>query len=94
MLYNLIVKRDPPAGEVNYGGYDNPKIDALTGQIAVETDREKRLSMINEAATVLQQDFGYIPLHQQTLAWAAKDTVSLVQPADNYFPLRYVRVKE
>ena len=94
VLFNVIATRNPPSGEVNYGNYSNPKIDALTGEIAVETDREKRLSLINEAATVLQKDFGYIPLHQQTLAWAAKDTVTLVQPADNYFPLRYVRVKE
>jgi hypothetical protein len=27
------------------------------------------------------------------LVWAARDTVELAQPADDFFPLRYVRVK-
>jgi peptide/nickel transport system substrate-binding protein len=42
---------------------------------------------------ILQKDFGYIPLHQQVIAWAAKSNIELVQMADNYFPLRFVRVK-
>lgn len=93
VLLNLIVTRNPPAGEVNDGGYSNPKIDALTDQIAVETDPAKRTAMIHDTAALLQKDFGYIPLHQQVIAWAAKSNIELVQMADNYFPLRLVRVK-
>ena len=37
--------------------------------------------------------FPHIPLHQQVIAWAAKANIDLVQLADNYFPLRFVRVK-
>ncbi|MBS0560598.1 MAG: ABC transporter substrate-binding protein [Proteobacteria bacterium] len=93
VLYNLIVSRKLPAGEVNYGGYSNPKVDALTDQIAVETDQAKRDAMIDEAAKIVQDDVGYIPLHQQVIAWAARKNIELVQQADNYFPLRFVRVK-
>jgi peptide/nickel transport system substrate-binding protein len=41
----------------------------------------------------VQQDVGYIPLHQQVLAWAARSNIELVQLADDYFPLRFVRVR-
>ncbi len=78
---------------MNYGGYSNPQVDALTAKIAVETDAAKRLAMIADAARIVQQDVGYIPLHQQVLAWAARSNIELVQLADNYFPLRFVQVK-
>ncbi len=93
VLYNLIASRNLPQGEVNYGGYSNPKIDALTAKIAVETDPAKRDAMINDTIRILQQDVGYIPLHQQVIAWAARSNIQLVQLADDYFPLRFVRVK-
>ena len=92
-LYNLIVTRMSPAGEGNNGGYSNPAIDALADQMAVETDAGKRIAMIREAAVLLQKDVGYIPLHQQVVAWAAKANIDLVQIADNSFPLRLVQVK-
>ena len=41
----------------------------------------------------LQQDVGYIPLHQQVIAWAARSNIELVLLADNSFPLRFVQVK-
>jgi peptide/nickel transport system substrate-binding protein len=40
-----------------------------------------------------KDEVGNIPLHQQTMVWAARAGVELVQLADGYFPLRYVRVK-
>jgi peptide/nickel transport system substrate-binding protein len=33
------------------------------------------------------------PLHQQTVVWAARNNIDLVQEADDSFPLRYVTVK-
>ena len=93
VFFNLMATRDPPQGEANFAGYSNPRIDALTAQMAVETDPAKRTAMIHEAVGIVQRDFGYIPLHQQVIAWAAKSNVELVQMADNYFPLRFVRVK-
>jgi len=37
-------------------------------------------------------EVGHIPLHQQVVVWAARSNIALQQMADNYFPLRYVRV--
>ncbi|MGZ8255741.1 MAG: ABC transporter substrate-binding protein, partial [Burkholderiaceae bacterium] len=75
------------------GSYSNAKVDELTKAIAIETDVGKRNAMIAEAMKIHQDDFGHIPLHQQTLAWAMKKSVDLVQLADNYMFLKWVSVK-
>jgi peptide/nickel transport system substrate-binding protein len=94
-LLNLVQTRNKEthAGEFNLGGYSNPAIDALIGKVLVETDQEKRTDLVHAALKMVKEDFAYIPLHQQAVVWAAKSTIDLVQPADNYFPLRYVNVK-
>ncbi len=58
-----------------------------------ETDAAKRMAEISEAMKIHKEEFGHIPLHQQAVVWAARDTIDLVQLADNFFPLRYVTVK-
>ena len=93
VLYHVIATRKLPQGEMNYGGYSNARVDELTALIGTEQDPAKRNAMIREAAGIVQRDFGYIPLHQQNVAWAAKSNIELVQMADDYFPLRLVNVK-
>jgi peptide/nickel transport system substrate-binding protein len=92
MLFNLVGSRDGTRGVFNIGGYSNPKVDALIDQILVETDSGRRQAMIGEAFRIMHDDVAYIPLHQQTVVWAARESVALQQLADNTFPLRYVRV--
>ena len=45
------------------------------------------------ANQLLKDDYGYIPLHQQTIVWAMKQNVEVAQYADNFFPLRLVNIK-
>ncbi len=91
-LYNLAGTRDGVRGVFNNGGYSNPRFDELLNRIAVETDAARRQQLITEASRLLQEDVAYIPLHQQQVVWAARNTIQLQQQADNGFPLRYVRV--
>ena len=93
VLYNLVnTREDTGRGKFNLGGYSNPKIDALTDKIMSETDIDKRNKMIKEAFTLLHKDAGYIPLHQQALAWGKKDNIDLVQMANNMFRFYWVTV--
>jgi len=93
VLYNLIATpEDSGQGKFNVGGYSNPKVDELTAQILSETDATKRDAMIAEAFTLLHEDRGYIPLHQQGLAWGKRSNIELAQRADNQFMLYYVTV--
>ena len=64
-----------------------------TSQIAVELDPAKRQQLINEATKIHVDEVGHIPVHQQVVVWAARQNISLQLMADNYFPLRYVRVQ-
>jgi peptide/nickel transport system substrate-binding protein len=92
-LYNLAGTRDGIRGLFNDGGYSNPQFDALLDKIAVELDQTKRNAEIAEASKMLHDDAALAPLHQQTVVWAARNNIELVQEADDSFPLRYVTVK-
>ena len=91
-LFNLAGTRDGTRGVFNNGGYSNPRFDTLLDQIAVETTPARRQELITEASRLLQPDVAYIPLHQQQVVWASRTNVTLVQQADNGFPLRSVRI--
>jgi len=91
-FFNLMATRQGDRGMFNVGGWSNARFDELVNQMAVETDREKRQAMIEEALRIHTEQVGHIPLHQQTVVWAARNNVRLQQLADNWFPLRFVRV--
>lgn len=87
VLKNLMNCRDEKGGAspFNLGGYCNKEVDELTAKVLVEVDPEKRNQMIAEAYKIMNDEVGYIPLHQQGLAWGVSDKVELVQRADNVF---------
>jgi peptide/nickel transport system substrate-binding protein len=89
----MATPNDSGQGKFNLGKYSNAKLDELTHQIQSENDTKKRNAMINEAFRIHTTDVGHIPLHQQALAWAMKDNVSVVQLADNVFVWDWVTVK-
>jgi peptide/nickel transport system substrate-binding protein len=80
-------------GLFNAGGYSNPEVDKLADAMEQETDKAKRDALIAQATKLYVEDYAYIPLHQQAVVWAARKNISLVQLADNSFPLRFVTVK-
>ena len=77
-------------GTTNLGDYCSKKQDALTDQVLVETDPGKRDALIKQAYQVVADDWGYIPLHQQALAWGVSKKVTLTQRADNSLRLYWV----
>ena len=92
-LKALAATRTGKLGTFNVGGYANPKLDALIAQIQVELDSEKRNEEIGQALVLLKDDFAYIPLHQQVVVWATRANIDLAQTGDNFFQLRFVKMK-
>ncbi len=92
VLDNLIVcmNKETNVGQFNYGRYCNPKIDEIAAKVREETDPEKRQAMVDDAFKMLQDDVGYLPLHQQPLSWGVRDGVKVAQRADNVLDLRSV----
>jgi len=41
----------------------------------------------------LKEDYAYIPLHQQMVVWASRDNVEVVPAGNNFFQLRFVKMK-
>lgn len=86
VLYDVLGCRTDPnsnRGEQNVGGSCNKEIDALADQILVETDTVKRDQLLKKAFQLAIDDFSYIPLHQQALAWGVSKKFDLPQRADN-----------
>ncbi len=86
VLNDIMGCRDDPKssrGEANLGGYCDKKLDALADQVLLETDTAKRDQLIKQAFEIGMKDWGYIPLHQQSLAWGVSNKVKLTQRADN-----------
>ncbi len=87
VLHDVLGCRDDPKdatrGEANLGGYCNKEVDALTDKVLVEPDTAKRDQLIKQAYDIVIKDYGYVPLHQQSLAWGVSKKVKLTQRADN-----------
>ena len=79
-------------GSWNFGGYSNARVDELLPMIQTELDADKRQGMVDEVASLLQDEIAYIPLYIQPLIWASKDNIELTQRTDNFFILRWVSV--
>jgi peptide/nickel transport system substrate-binding protein len=97
VLFDIMGCRDDPKsnrGAANLGGYCNKQMDAITDKVLLETDTTKRDLLIKEAFEIAAKDFGYIPLHQQALAWGVSKKVKLTQRADNQVLLYWATKKE
>jgi len=94
-LSSLIIcqNKEAKAGMFNIGNYCNPKVDELAAKIGSETDQAKRNAMLKEAFSMLKEDVGYLPIHQQPLSWGVRDGVEVNQRADNALDFRYVMMK-
>jgi peptide/nickel transport system substrate-binding protein len=93
VLHDIMGCRDVATssrGEANLGGYCNKNLDALTDKILVENDVAKRNAMITEAFKIGFDDYGYVPLHQQALAWGVSKKTKVAQRADNQFLFYWV----
>lgn len=83
----------PGQGDWNCGGYSNLEVDAALNKADAEVDAVKRLALLRDAMRIHKEDVGHLPLHVQALAWGVKDSIDLVQSADNTFSLRFVTMK-
>jgi len=59
--YAFSSKRFPPDG-ANRGHYRNARVDALTDQIRMEMNQEKRKALCSEVQKILAEDLPYLPL--------------------------------
>jgi peptide/nickel transport system substrate-binding protein len=86
ILANMYACRDEKGvgGNNNVGNYCNPKVEELAKAVLVESDKTNRDQLIKQAYEIAQnQDWAYVPLHQQALAWGVSNEIKVVQRPDN-----------
>jgi len=79
-------------GSFNLGRISDAKIDALISALKIETDVNKRDSILREALVATRDSYYYVPLHHQLRPWAMKKNISTVHKADDRPESRFARV--
>jgi peptide/nickel transport system substrate-binding protein len=76
----------------NATGYASPRLEGLIDSIGAEVSTYVRDAMIEEAWRTVRDDIVYVPLHQQPLAWAMRDTLDLPIDAGDVVRFRLARL--
>ena len=84
ILVQVMRSKSGSGGVFNWGNWGRPDIDALIDKAGVELDNAKRIPMMTEALMIAKREHLFIPLHNQPMAWAMRNSVAqTVQAADN-----------
>jgi peptide/nickel transport system substrate-binding protein len=79
-------------GEYNFGGYSNPKVDALIDRGRIEFDPHKRRVLFGEAMDALDADAAFIPLVYRKVIWALRSGVTTIPRPNDILELRFTNV--
>ncbi|GAB4179226.1 MAG: ABC transporter substrate-binding protein [Thalassobaculales bacterium] len=93
VLSALMASRKGSFGGNNPNGLSDPRIDDLAAKAGVEMDEAKRRAMLTESFRIAREEVQFLPLHQQPVAWAVKQSVEVPQFADEYVRLWFAQVK-
>lgn len=84
VLSQVVHSKTNQYGVYNWGGWSVPAIDQKIEMSASELDQTKRAALMNDALKAVRDEVMFIPLHQQPIAWAARnDVVDVLQMPDN-----------
>jgi len=85
-------RNEPGVGEYNFGGYSNPRVDALIDEGRVQFDEPKRAALFSQAMQVMDDDAAFVPLIHRHVTWAMRKNIrAVLRPNDNV-DLRFVNV--
>jgi peptide/nickel transport system substrate-binding protein len=83
----------PGVGEYNFGGYSNPKVDAVIDKGRVEFDHARRTALFTEAMVAIDADAGFIPIIYRKTIWAMRKGVKAVTRPNDILDLRMVTIE-
>ena len=83
-IFNFLVHTKTDGyGGWNGSGYSNPDLDAMIQAIETEVDLDKRNATIAEIWEQVQKDRVFLAVHNQVLAYAMKDNITLAVDPEN-----------
>jgi peptide/nickel transport system substrate-binding protein len=80
---DLVHTKDGNYGAYNVGGYTNPELDAKIQSLGSQTDLDARNATIAEIWEVVKADRVLLPIHNQVLAYAMRDDITLAVHPEN-----------
>jgi len=83
---------DKGIGFYNYGYAKNDKLDAMAAQSSVEPDPKKREALVKATLREFKEQFTTLPLHRQSIPWAARSNVNVVHRADNWLEVGWITI--
>ena len=85
-LIATLQSRDPKAGtgQNNYGRYGHPKLDALIAQASKTISPPEREALQRQAANLVAEDVGIIPLHHIKAGWAFRKGLGITPRSDGF----------
>ena len=83
-IFDFLV-HSPEEGRGGWNGsrYENPEVDAMIKTLATETDLDKRNETIAQIWQKVQEDRVFLMVHNQLLAYAARDGVNIAVHPEN-----------
>ena len=85
-LVALVATFDPQTGfgNTNRGRYSNKAMDDVVRKALATIDDKAREALLQQAARMVQEDYGIIPLHFEVTPWAFRKGLSYVPRVDQY----------
>jgi peptide/nickel transport system substrate-binding protein len=84
ILVQVIRSKSGSGGVFNWGNWGRADMDALIDKAGDELDTTKRIGYMSQALMIAKNEHLFIPMHQQPMAWAMRNSVSsMVQASDN-----------
>jgi len=71
-------------GAWNWGGYTNPKLDALVQESLGTVNFDQREARARKASALAAREVAFIPLHYQIVTWAMKKSIAYAARTDEY----------
>lgn len=91
---DLVHTKDGNYGAYNVGLYSNPEVDAKIESLGTQTDLEARDATIGEIWEVIKADRVLLPIHNQVLAYAMRDDLTLAVHPENQPMMNTVTIGE
>jgi peptide/nickel transport system substrate-binding protein len=80
---DLVHTKDGNYGAYNVGLYSNPELDEKIRSLGTQTDLDARNATIAEIWEVVKGDRVLLPIHNQVLAYAMRDDITLPVHPEN-----------
>jgi peptide/nickel transport system substrate-binding protein len=93
VLSAILASRRGSFGGNNPNGLVVPRLDALADAAGVELDETKRRAMLTESLKIARDEALFVPIHQQPVAWAMRNSLEVPVFADEYVRLWFANLK-